>query len=90
MKTVEVTHTAMADRREQATDSRGLPSSFARAIEALKGECAHCGQRAIVASGSGIGLCERHKRECETQRTDAERQTGRLRRQIGIEKKRIV
>jgi hypothetical protein len=84
-----VRRTAMADRREQATDTRGLPSSFARALEALRGTCTHCNSRAVVSSGSGVGLCERHRQERRDREQDGKRELERLRRQIDMAKRRL-
>jgi len=53
-------HTFNGDRREQATDARGIPSSFQRAMTALKGTCLFCDRRAEVADGSGSGYCRMH------------------------------
>jgi len=78
---MELTHTYMADRREQATDARGLPSSYARAMTALNGNCAHCSRRAVTANGSGIGLCREHRQ----MRVDGIAVRERLRRKIEIE-----
>lgn len=75
---MEVGQTFNSDRREQATDSRGLPKSYARAITALEGPCAHCSQRAIVANGAGVGLCATHRR----MHVDAIAQRHRARREI--------
>jgi hypothetical protein len=87
MTDVTVKDTAMADRREQATDQRGLPSSFAKALEALRGRCTHCDQRATISTGAGVGLCERHRRE----RTDRDRAgvlaRERVRRQLEMAKR---
>jgi hypothetical protein len=49
------------DRREQSTDTRGLPKSYARTLKALDGTCAHCSQRAVVSNGAGVGLCAAHR-----------------------------
>jgi hypothetical protein len=87
MRNVEVTHTAMADRREQATDQRGLPASFSRALEALKGNCAHCDQRAIVSSGAGVGLCSRHQGERRDRDQSGVRLRERARRAIDMAKR---
>jgi hypothetical protein len=57
-----LTEVFQGDRREQATDARGLPKSYARALKALDGVCAHCSQRAVIATGSGVGLCAAHRR----------------------------
>jgi hypothetical protein len=51
-----LTEVFQGDRREQATDARGLPKSYARALKALDGTCAHCSQRAVIANGSGVTL----------------------------------
>jgi hypothetical protein len=72
-----------------ATDGRGLPSSFSRALEALRGNCAHCDRRAIVSSGAGVGLCSVHRRERETQHADGVRTRERLRRQIDTAKREL-
>jgi hypothetical protein len=48
-------------RREQATDTRGVPASYARAMKALDGVCAHCSHRAVVVDGHGVGLCAIHR-----------------------------
>ena len=56
-----LTETFQSDRREQATDARGLPSSYARALKALDGSCAHCSRRATIATGGGVGLCSEHR-----------------------------
>ena len=78
----------MADRREMATDHRGLPGSYTLALEALKSNCAHCDQRAVACSGAGVGLCERHKRERRDREQDGKRQVERWRRQIDMARKR--
>jgi hypothetical protein len=78
--TVHLTETFMGDRREQATDSRGVPGSFARAMKALEGTCAHCSQRAIVSNGSGVGLCAEHRQ----MRVDSIAIRDRIKRQIEI------
>jgi hypothetical protein len=57
--------TFQAMRRETATDTRGVPASYTRAMTALAQPCALCAQRAVVADGSGIGLCAAHRREHE-------------------------
>ena len=75
------------DRRERATDARGLPTSYARALTALEGCCAHCTERALVADGSGVGLCARHRRERTAAREDGIRARERARRQIDIMKR---
>jgi len=68
----------MSQRREMATDQRGLPSSYARAVKALEGRCAHCEKRAVIANGSGVGLCATHRH----QRAEGINLRERLRRQI--------
>ena len=76
--------TVLADRREQAADGRGVPSSFTRAVKALEGGCTHCSAPAIVADGNGVGLCAAHRRERATMREDGLRALQRARRQIDM------
>ena len=71
-------------RKEKASDSRGLPTAFTRAMKALEGACAHCSTRAVVSDGNGVGLCEQHKQERNTRRADGIRQRERLRRMIDV------
>jgi hypothetical protein len=72
--------TLNGQRREQATDQRGVPKSYGRAMAALDGACAHCSQRAVVSNGAGVGLCSAHQR----MRVDAIGERNRLRRKIEV------
>ena len=81
---MRLSDTHNADRRETATDQRGLPRSFARALEGLKGSCAHCSKRAVVSNGCGIGLCAEHRGN-RPRGSIAER--VELRRQLEIDKR---
>jgi hypothetical protein len=47
-------------RHEVATDARGVPAAYLRAMRALADHCAHCGQRATIVNGAGTGTCARH------------------------------
>jgi hypothetical protein len=67
-----------SDRREQATDARGVPASYARALKALEGSCAHCSQRAVIANGGGVGLCRAHRQ----MRVDGIAERERLQRKL--------
>jgi hypothetical protein len=78
------------ERKETASDARGLPTAFTRAMKALEGACAHCSTRAVVSDGHGVGLCERHKQERNTRRADGIRQRERLRRAIDVARREHV
>jgi hypothetical protein len=79
MRLHEVFH---GSRREQATDQRGLPSSYTRAKTALAGSCAHCSSRALFSDGAGVGTCRQHRNV----RLDALATRERLRAQINAER----
>ena len=61
MKTLHIAETHQ--RREQATDKRGVPASYARAMKGFDQSCTHCSQRALVVDGGGRGLCAEHRAE---------------------------
>jgi len=75
---LKLTNTVHADRREQATDARGLPASYTRALTALAGPCTHCDQRAVITNGAGVALCLVHQRA----RVDGILARQRVQRQI--------
>jgi hypothetical protein len=79
--------TVQDQRREHATDARGVPSSFARALKALAERCAHCEARAVVADGSGVGLCATHRRERIAAHDVGMRRLERARRAIDMAKR---
>jgi hypothetical protein len=67
-------------------DGKVLDFGIGRALEST-GVCTHCDQRAVISNGSGVGLCEQHRRE----RTDRDqagiRERERARRQIDAAKR---
>ena len=75
--------TFQRDRREQSTDTRGLPKSYARALKALDGTCAHCEQRAVVSNGAGVAVCQQHRQ----MRVDAKARLERARQQLEAAKR---
>jgi hypothetical protein len=81
---MHLNETFMRDRRETATDQRGIPGSFQRALTALKGTCTHCTRQAVVSNGAGVALCAHH-RASRPLGSIAERE--RLRQEIDIERR---
>jgi hypothetical protein len=78
--------THQAQRREQATDARGLPSSYGRAVKAFDGACVHCSQRAAFVDGAGVGRCREHQREHRDKHESGIRARAALRRRIEVAK----
>lgn len=86
LKRMNLLETFSADRREHATDKRGVPTSYANAMAGFKEKCTHCDDRPIVVNGSGVGLCARH----QTMHMSGIQQRDRMSRQIAMAKKARV
>jgi hypothetical protein len=89
MNVLVLPDTAQNQRKEKASDERGIPTAFGRAVAALRGPCAHCSERAVISDGQGVGLCEHHRRERNTRRADGLRERERLRRMIDVARREM-
>jgi hypothetical protein len=78
MEMMDLHNTFHSARREHATDARGLPASYTRAVAGLTKTCTYCSQRATFVNGDGVGTCARHRDERRT----AIQERDRCRRQI--------